>query len=358
MTKYIYTALLLFINSCLFSQSDNDIFYHKPFSIYKPLGQVVISGALNNYVYSDYYGKDVKKQGYTDPHAKPEYLIYELFKDMKNKDIAGIRNLYDSSFTGKEADANGMAALLKDYTDIKYLSKFKSGNAMIIRYDFVSPQKQYAFFAALRRIDNKYYLTQDINVSDPFNVIGSFSPYNLFERTEESVRTGNMTAFYFINRDNKVFVTNDLPNEDYAAVYLAFEFYNSSSSAPEIDLLKQLQGAAQSDDSIKMKGLLTNTDWPLLSDPYFGNYYYFDIQKIFKNYPIIEPLAGIKTTEGKVLYFKYSASGQSANIASIIVKQSEGRNYLTLRIADDNINNILQNVYIQEAIYDYFKSRH
>jgi hypothetical protein len=357
MPKYFFTALILLITTGLYSQGDNSTYFHKPFAIYKSPGQVIIAGALNNYVYLDYFGKDVQKEGCADPHSKPECLVYQLFKDMKNKDVAGLSQLYDSSFVQKDFDGNRMADKLKGYTDIKFLSKFRSGDFTVVRYNFISAQHQYPYFAALKRTANKYFLTADINLSDPFTVIGSFSPYNLFNKTEESVNTGNLTAFYFVNKENKILFTNDLPNEDYSALYLGFEFYNHNNLSTELDFIRQLQSAAHSGDSAKMKSMLSAEDLPLLKDPYYSNYYDFEILKIFGNYSQISLLAGLATNEGKVLYFKYSDSAQSSNIASILIKQSNGRNYLSLRCTNRAITSILQNVYIREAIYDYFKSK-
>jgi hypothetical protein len=356
MPKFILTAIILLTTIRIYSQPSNEKYFYKPFPISKSSVQAIIAGDLNTFVYFYYFGKDVKKEGYRDPHSKAEYLVFELFKDMKNGDIAGISKLYDSSFNKKDFDVTRMTNMLKKYDDIKYMSKFNSGDVVIVRYNFVSSSNQYAFFAVIRKIKESYYLTTNINVSEPFNVIGSFSPYNLFEKTDDSVNTNKMTAFYFVKNENKVFFSNDLPKQEYTAVYLAFEFYDSSITSPEISFVRQLQKAARSSDSTEMKNQITNDQLTLLARSYFSNYYN-EIKKIFWNYSIISPLAAIKTNDGKILYFKYSDVGQSPNIASIILKESNGKYSLSLRMTDDNLNNVLQNIYVREAIYDYFNRR-
>jgi len=356
MKKNILIAIILFAGYCCYSQTEGN-YLNKPFSIYSSSGKLIIAGGLSTYVYSNYYGKDVKRETYSDPHLKPEYLVYELFKNMKVENLNAIDKLYDTSFRKKNFDADQMKERLKNYTDIKFISKFKTGDMIVVRYDFVSAGKEYAYFAVVKNIEGKFYLTSEINLSDPFNVVGSLSPYNLFNKPGAALNTSNMTPFYFVEKENKIFFTNQLPNEDHTALYLAFDFYDNNSSAAEIDFMKQLQEAAQSIDPVEIKNLLAKDELASLSDPYFKNYFYEDIKKVFKNYSVISPLASIKTDDGRILYFRYSAPGQSSGIASILLKRSGDRYYLSLRMTDGDVNNILQNVYIREAIHNYFKQK-
>jgi hypothetical protein len=355
MKKYILSVIVLIATTYIHAQ-DNSIYFYKPYPIFSTAGQVIIAGELNTSIYSNYFGKDVRNAAYTNAHERPENLVYELFRKMKIKDIDGIGKLYDTSFHSKSFDGNRMVSMLKDYTDIKFVSKFRSGDLVIVRYNFISPRNEYPYFAVIRDIGNRYYLTMNINITDPFNTIGSFSPYNLPDKPAEPVSTKDMTPFYFINKDNKTFFTTELPQVDYSALYLSFEFYNNSGAGPEIDFVKQMQQAARSGDSLKLKSMIAASDLSLLSGSYYSNYYYAEIKKIFA-YSSITPIAAIKTNEGKVLYFKYSIEGQGAHIASIILKGSSGRYYLSFHISNDDINNVLQNNYVREAIYDYMKNK-
>lgn len=357
MLKYIFTVTGFFMVACTYSQ-DNSNYFYKPFSIYKSAGQVVIAGDVNSFVYANYYGKDVSNENYNDPHSKPEYLVNELFKAMKKKDLSAFTNLYDETFDKKNFNVPRMADMAKNYTDIKFVSKFRSGDFMVIRYDFVSSNKNFPFFASIRNIKNKYFLTTQINVSDPFNVIGSFSPNNLFERKGEAVNLKKMTPFYFIEKGKKIFFSNQKPIEGHATLYLAFEFYNAFSNSPEIDFLKTLQKTAVL-DSAKLKNLIAADQLPLLSsDLYYSNYFYAEIKKIFRNYSIIVPIAALKINDGKILYFKFGSPDETPmHIASIILKKVGTKYFLGLRITDNDINNILWNVYIREAIYDYMNTR-
>ena len=355
MSKHLITAIVLFVNSLVYAQTNNEKYFYKPFPIYKCRGEVVIAGDLNSFVYSNYFGSDVKKEGYTDPHSKPEFLVYELFKNMKNRDIPGINRLYDFSFNKDLFDPHQMAAMLANYSDIKFISKFRSGNLMIIRYDFISSGKQYASFAAIKNIQGKYYLTMDLNISDPFNLVGSSSPYNLFERKEETLNVKNMTPFYFIGMEKKIFFSNDMPQQDYSVVYFSFDFFNKKEYSPEFDFIAQLQKAARSADPAQLTNMVAKDNLSLLSDSYFSNHFYYEIKKIFQEYSAITPLAAIKTDKGKIIYLKYSNPGQSENITSIIINQSDYGYKLAFQIKNDDVNSILQNVYVKEALYDYFK---
>ena len=355
MKKHIF-SVIAFLACFYLRAQDKSQYFYKPYSIFSAAGQTIIAGDINTSVYSNYYGKDVKNETYSNPHARPEWLVYELFRSMKVKDIDAIGKLYDTTFHRQSFDGNRMTAFLKDYTDIRFVSKFKSGDYIIIRYNFVSPKNEYPYFAAIRESGNRYSLTMEINTSDPFNTIGAFSPYNLPTKTDEKVNTKNMTPFFFINKDNKTFFTNEQPQTDYSAVYLSFEFYNANSSSRETDLINQMQSAAKSGDSLKLKSFIAANEITRLKDAYFSNYYYAEIKKIF-TYSTVSPVASIKTNEGKIVYFKYSIDGHGSYIASIILKESSGRYYLSFRINDDDINNVLQNNYVREAIYDYLEHK-
>jgi len=355
MKKYISSAIALLACFYLRAQDKSQYFY-KPYSIFSSAGQVIIAGDLNTSVYSNYFGKDVKSDSYSNAHTRPEYLVFELFRSMKIKDIDAIGKLYDTSFHRQSFDGNRMVTFLKDYTDIRFVSKFRSGDFIIVRYNFISPKNEYPYFAAIREIAGRYFLTMDINISDPFNAIGSFSPYNLPVKGEQTVNTKNMTAFYFINKDNKTFFSNVLPQVDYSALYLSFEFYDPNSSSRETEFIIQMKEAAKSGDSLKLKNFIAANEVSKLSDAYYSNYYYAEIKKIMTN-ATVTPVAAIKTNEGKVVYFRYSINGQASYIASIILKESAGHYYLSFRINNDNINNVLQNNYIREAIYDFLQHK-
>jgi len=355
MKKYILSTIVLLV-TFLVNAQDNSQYFYKPYPIFNSAGQAVIAGDVNTSVYSNYYGKDVKHEKYDNPHVRPEYLVYDLFRSMKIKDVDGIGKLYDTSFRRKSFDGDKMASWLKDYTDIRFVSKFRSGECMIVRYNFISPRNEYPYFAIVREMGGRYYLTMNINTSDPFNTIGSFSPYNLPSKAGDQVNTKNMTPFYFVNQDNKTFFTSELPQVDHSALYLSFEFYNSNSSSRETEFINQIKDAAQSGDSLKLKSFIASSEVSRLSDAYFSNYYYAEIKKILTN-STVTPVAAIKTNEGKVLYFKYSINGQASYIASIILKESAGRYYLSFRVNNDDINNVLQNNYIREAIYDYLQHK-
>ena len=355
MSKY-FIAFILLIAGTATAQPKGSFFY-KPYPIFKAHNATIIAGSVNTFTYTDYYGKNVQTDAAV--HSSAERLVLELFNDMKKGDVDAVSSLYDTSFQRKEFDGSRMMDKLKKYNEIRFRSKFRTGSLIIIRYDFISTDSKdiYPYFAVVQNAGDNYFLTTNINITDPFTVAGSFSPYNLYEKAAEQVNINKMTPFYFVNKDGKVFYTNDLPGEDYTAVYLLFDFYNNTHVFPQTAFIKQLQKTAQNNDTVKLKSMLVKEDAGRLDDSYFGNYYYDEILKIFKYYPTITPLASIKTNEGLVLYFSYASEQMPAQVASLILKQSGNNWSLSLHLSDDAINNVLQNIYIRQAINDYFKKK-
>jgi len=355
MSKYFIAFILLMAATA--TAQPNGSFFYKPYPIFKAHNATIIAGSVNTFAYTNFYGKNVQADAAV--HSTPERLVLELFKDMKKGDVDAVGSLYDTSFQRREFDGGRMMDKLKKYNDIRFHSKFRTGSLTIIRYDFIATDSKdsYPYFAVVQNTGDSYWLTTNINITNPFTVAGSFSPYNLGEKSAEPVNTNKMTPFYFVNKDGKVFYTNDLPSEDYTAVYLLFDFYNTAHSFPQMGFIKQLQKAAQNSDTAKLKSMLVKEDAGRLDDSYFGNYYYDEILKIFKYYPTITPLASIKTNEGFVLYFSYASETMPAQVASIILKQAGNNWFLSLHLSDDAINNVLQNIYIRQAINDYFKKK-
>lgn len=349
MKKHILILVAASIHFAAHSQPVNNDYSLQSFPIAKSDGQVTIAGALTTLAYRDYYGSNVKRESYINAHSKPEYLIYELFLDMKRNDINAIGKLYDTSFNRKSFEGTQMAAMLRNYTDIKFLSKFKSGDLLVVRYNFISSHDEYPYFAVVKENLGEYYLTMDLNISDPLNTIGSLSPYNLFDKKPEKINTGNMTPFYFISKNSKVYLTTELPSEDYSAIYLDLEFYKQTDAGADIEFLNKLQQAGQSGDTATMKKMIFSGE--------FNSYYFEPVRAIFGKYADISPLCAIKTHEGKVVYFKFSNNGESAHIASIILKEQHGQYFVSFNITDPDVNNILQNNYVREAIYDYLQHK-
>jgi hypothetical protein len=361
MLKNTLLILGLLVGLCATAQ-DNSSYFYKPFSIYKVKGEQVMAGSVNTFVYKDYYGKNIQKEPHGNAHLKPEYLVYELFNDMKNKDFNSITTLYDSSFKKDNFDKKWMTDKLRDYADIKLRSKFRSGDLIIVRYDFVSAdrKKSFPFFAIVKKAGDGYYLSADIDTADPFNLIGSLSPDNHFERGDESIITAGMTPFYFIRKEDKILLASGIPvagqnDEDYTTLYLRLESYDKKKvPAPIEELLEQMQRTAQQDDTALFKNFVIAGDLPLLEQEHFHNYYYAGLMRIFKNYPMITPLAGLKINGGEVLYFKF-ADSLNSRIAYIILKNREEKYSLELQFKDEVVSNILLDDYIVEAIVGYLK---
>lgn len=347
--KKLIILILSFSTTSLILAQDKGNYFYQPFSIYTNAGKVVIAGTVKTSLYTS----KEESQSCADAHTSPECLVKELFKNMKTKNVKEIQNLYDTSF--KPGDFKTQSDFLKNYNSIHFRSKFKIDHDIIVRYDFVGTGKPAPYFAAVKMEGSKFNLTENLNLSDPFNEIGAHSPYNLFDKKQEAVNVKGMTTFYFVHKENKIFYADNLPDEDYAALYLSFEFYQKNSISAEGQFLKQLQLAAQSPDSMLFKKMLAPKEEALLADPYFHNYYYDEIKKIFK-YFSVAPLASLKLPDGKILYIQYTDEDNNSYIGSIILKQVTGKNFLTLRINNDVVNNILQNVYIRQAIYSYMQT--
>jgi hypothetical protein len=358
MTNYLCLILSLLLPLFGRSQDNLALFAYKPFTIYQTGGQLIMAGDLHTVVYHQYFGRNVAQEGYTDPHARPENLIYQLFKDIRAMDGNGIRSLYDSTFDRARFDLPQMASLASRYTDVQFRSKFRSGDLLVIRYDFINQGKPpYSYFAVIKTGGGRYYLTMAFNLSDPFHILGSLSPNNLFERSGQPVKTTGMTPFYFVHKNDTILFTNDLPGDEYTALYILFVPYSRTGFTPETAFLGEMERAAQSPDSTALRKLVAPDQERLLKDPYFSSYVDEQLRKIFRNFPSITPLAGIRIRDGRVLWFTYSDSTGNSGLASVILRSSGGRFWLAFRVPDDDVGNILTNPYMSEAIADYMRRR-
>lgn len=351
MTKIVITALLIFTGSRISAQS----FSNTPFPVYSVAGKPIIAGSVPAFVYTNYTGEDVKKENYTDVHAKPEYEVYEFFQALKSGNMNAVAGLYGPYYHKKNFDGKAMSRL-QNFTDVKFLSKFRSGDLTVIRYNFTGSGKPYPYFAVLKDTGGRWFLTPQINISDPFNVVGSYSPANLPEKPAEKVSTEGMTPFYFVRKEGKIFSADRQPPEDYTTVYLALDFSVRTGPSQEADFLKKFATAAASHDTAAVISMLTKEDAALLKDPYYHSYIFAELRKIFLTYSVI-PVATLPVKNGKVLWITYAAENEGYGISSMILKESPEGYSLSLRYPDDVLLNVLQDVYMREAIMAFLKAK-
>lgn len=350
--KRILVSTILFISaSALMAQ----VFSNAAFPVYEKAGKTVIAGSVPAFVYANYTGEDVKKENYTDVHARPEYAVYEFFKALKSGNMNAVAGLYGPYYHKKNFDGKATSRL-KNYTGVQFLGKFRSGDLTIIRYNFTGNGKPYPYFAVLKDTAGRWFLTPEINISDPFNVVGSYSPANLPEKPAEKVSTAGMTAFYFVRKGDKVFYADRQPPEDYTTVYLALDFSVRKGRSRENDFLKKFQAAAASHDTALIISMLAKEDAALLKDPYYHSYIFAELKRIFLSYTIT-PLATLSAQNTKVLWISYAAENEGNGISSMILKDSPEGYSLALRYPEDVLHNILQDVYIREAIIAFLKEK-
>jgi hypothetical protein len=357
MSKYLLLFCCLVASVRGRSQSAKGDFAYKPFAISRAGNQVVMAGDVRSVVYPEYYGRDVRREANPDAHARAETLVYAIFMAMKAGDITLLGKLCDSTIDRKNFSATRLSAMVKDYNDIRFRTKFSCGDVVILRYDLVAANKTFAYVAPVRVIKGGYYLTMGLNPSDPFNLLGSLSPDTLSDQPADMVKTEGMTAFYFVHKDGKILVTYDPPPDEYASLYISFESYLRVTFSKETSFIRQLQQAARSTDTLALRRLIAPDQQALLGDPNFAGYYYNQVQKIFRDNAVIAPLEGIPTTDGRVVYFSYADSGAGANVSSVVLKTVGGRYYLALRPADADLTSVLQNTYVREAIMDFMRKK-
>ena len=355
MKKFILIYCILSIS--IFAQEDNSLFKNEPYSIIKNSDKIIIAGGVNTFIYNNYYGSNVRTDNYSDPHIKPEYLVYEFFKAIKSDDISKLKDLFDSSYK-ESSNQNDEMKKLKNFDDIKFHSKFKISDLLVIRYNFVSSKDDYPYFAVVRKINNKYHLTASFNISDPFHIIGSLSPYNYFDKSGEIIDINNFVPFYFVENEDKIYYSNEMPSEDWAGLYINFNFYSSNdTNNQEIDFINKIHEVSLLNDSAKIIELVYPEHRTLLEDKYFKSYLLDEVMKIFRYSTKIIPLAGVNSGDGLVIYLKIFNNENSSNIYSLIFKQESGNYYISLKYSDDTLYDILENVYIKQAIYDYFQNK-
>jgi len=207
----------------------------------------------------------------------------------------------------------------------------------------------------IRIVESKHYLVTGINFSDPFNLIGALSPYNFFEKPGRVIATKNMVPFYFVQKDNKIFFTNETPTENYSALYLALESIKKQSG-PEVDFLKKIVSLAQAENNEALNALVAPEERKSLEN-YFTNYQYERLVKLFQDFPEVTAIASLNTEEGKIIYFRYSDLPGRTGISSLILKKTSGKYCLSFTVKNKDVNNILQNDYVREAIFNYFRKQ-
>src|SRR5579872_596119 len=109
-SKY-FSATLLVLLCCYrgLTQDSKGSYAYKAFPIIRVGGQLTLAGDIHAFVYSGFSGQNVRQEGFTQPHSRPETLVYALFLALKANDINAVGRLYDTSFDRSEVDMLHMA---------------------------------------------------------------------------------------------------------------------------------------------------------------------------------------------------------------------------------------------------------
>src|SRR5690349_17030278 len=119
MKQHILSILAITVSLCGNAQSNGKL-VSQPFAIHHSSGELAMAGKVNTFVYANYSGKDVAVEIGSDPHERPEFLIYELFRNLKSGNLEAVQSLYDTTFS---VSAFQSKFTLKGVTDIKFRSR-------------------------------------------------------------------------------------------------------------------------------------------------------------------------------------------------------------------------------------------
>lgn len=253
MRKIIIAILILLCFPLFASGQINITMQSTPFTILSNNNEVTMAGSVLSGYYEADYGLNLENNPSNDgSFSQPEFLILYDFLAKKNRDKESMLLLYDPESREKaneNIDIFEASKAYEDFVDFRLMSKFVYGDNIRIRYNFiVNTGEVYPWVQMIKKIGDRYYMTETIPISSLLIQLGSSSPLNYKQEGFSPSDVSSLNVLKFIPDSVNSKLNNSYQGNDFADVYVNIEKIDSNYSGAEIELLNQMFHALKNDD--------------------------------------------------------------------------------------------------------------
>ncbi len=319
-------------------------------------------------VYIGKIGKNLEKKTGSLAFQEPEFLVLAFFKMIKTADMDGMVDLYDEASRGLIRERLNIAIANQEYqayNDFELFSKNEFGSFTRIRFNFINTKTNdfFPWVLMIRKIGDRYYLTETIPLEHLFISASSAHPNNLNRIQIKSPPIDKLTSFSFAQDGNDIRqVENEMDKASAITVWLKLDFYDPDSieqnPTAEISLLEQMKNTLVQKDSAAFIDLWAPDEQAAMTSDVFRS----DVEvnrAFYKKISDLKPLGFLKAGDEIVLFFQ-SKMGDSYLPMQMMAMKRIGNKYKlrasldTERLEGFYAWEILNNPSVKNAIEHYF----
>ena len=192
-------------------------------------------------------------------YQRPEFLVLAFYKMIKKADLNGLLELYDPQSREMMRERLDIVQANKEYqtfNDFELFSKNVFGDICRIRFNFINTNNGdfFPWVLMMKKIGNRYYLTETISLDHLFISASSAHPYNLSKSPYPSCQLAGMQGFYFVPEGDSLRLVGErsgIPNT--IGIWLNLVMYDpiaiEQHPTDEVVILQQMRATLVAKDS-------------------------------------------------------------------------------------------------------------
>jgi hypothetical protein len=366
MNKSLAIILIAFGFFRMQAQAPDPALDAAPYTIINNGMAVSVATAL----YPPGFGLNLGKMPGADAFKQPEFLVSAYFNMIKTADMQGIVALYDpesQDLIRERLDIKTANREFQSYDDFELFSKNSFGDLYRIRFNFINRKSKdmFPWVLMIRKIGERYYLTETIPLEHLFISASSAHPYNLSREPFKRPNLSGFQVFSFAQDGLNLQKSNPQPDNstDRITVYLKLEAYDSAAISKqmpeEIMLLENMKKALVARDSAAFINLWGPEEQAVMATETFRT----DIEvnrAFYEKISALKPLGFLKAGDETVLFFRSRINAQLLPLQMMAMKNINGRYKLRTSLDQEKQAlyyawEILNNEAVKKEIEAYFK---
>ncbi|MBK8563781.1 MAG: hypothetical protein IPN76_10685 [Saprospiraceae bacterium] len=251
------------------------------------------------------------------------------------------------------------------FNDFELFSKNEFGSFIRIRFNFINTQTNdfFPWVLMIRKIGDRYYLTETIPLDHLFISTSSAHPYNLDRSQIKSPPIDKLTSFSFAQDGNDIRqVENEMDKASAITVWLKLDFYDPDSieqnPTAEISLLEQMKNTLVQKDSTAFIDLWAPDEQAAMTSDVFRS----DVEvnrAFYKEISDLKPLGFLKAGDEIVLFFQSKMGDSYLPLQMMAMKRIGNKYKLRASLDSERMEGfyaweILNNPFVKNSIERYF----
>lgn len=355
--KNLLILIILFTAGNLYPQNLQVTMTTEPFEIADGDNGVSMAGVVPSGLYDVFSGMSLKGSAIDDgSFTSPEILVLYDFLYKKEGDKNALLGLYDDDsrqLANAKIIINATIDAYKDFDDFELLSKNEVEDFVRVRYNLVTNDgRRIPWVLMMRKIGQRYFLTETISADDIFVLLSASNPYNYFRQPYAPADVSGLKVLN-LKKSGEEFILSTDEAENGLRIFLAlkkYELETIEAAQNEIGTLKQMATALINGDK---NGFITL--WDAEEQMYFNTDEFYEEQvntmiSFYERVNVVTPAGSLKIENEIVVFYYISIKNGNAFFTLVPMREEAGKFVLIPELENYSAWAILNIPVIQDGI--------